>query len=48
MGEFGLGVRNENGDRLLEFCMKNNMKIANTFFNKKKRKNGLGDHQTVS
>ena len=29
---FGLGVRNETGQRLIEFCQENALIIANTFF----------------
>lgn len=35
MGMFGIGDRNENGDRLIDFALNYNLKIANTFFNKK-------------
>ena len=31
-GRFGLGVRNEWGDQLVEFCSRNDFKIMNTFF----------------
>ena len=31
-GKFGLGVRNEAGQRLIEFCQENTLVIANTFF----------------
>ena len=30
-GKFGLGVRNEAGQRLIEFCQENAMAIANIF-----------------
>ena len=32
-GKFGLGVQNEAGQRLTEFCQKNVLVIANTLFN---------------
>ena len=32
VGEYGLGIRNERGDRLLQFCQENDMIITNTFF----------------
>ncbi|XP_060533769.1 craniofacial development protein 2-like [Cylas formicarius] len=32
VGEFGLGVRNERGERLIEFCEEMNFTIMNTFF----------------
>ena len=31
-GKFGLGVRNEAGQRLIEFCQENTLVIANTLF----------------
>ena len=31
-GKFGLGMQNEAGQRLTEFCQKNTLVIANTFF----------------
>ena len=31
-GEFGLGVQNEAGQRLTEFCQENTLVIANTLF----------------
>ena len=31
-GKFGLGVRNEAGQRLIEFCQENALVIANTLF----------------
>ena len=31
-GKFGLGVQNEAGQRLIEFCQENTLVIANTFF----------------
>ena len=36
-GQFGLGVRNEAGQRLIEFCQENALVIANTLFQKHKR-----------
>lgn len=38
VGEFGLGVRNERGDMLVEFCTRNNLIITNTQFNHHKRR----------
>ena len=32
MGKFGLGIRNEAGQRLIEFCQENALVIANTLF----------------
>ena len=31
-GKFGLGVQNEAGQRLIEFCQENTLVIANTLF----------------
>jgi len=37
-GQFGLGVQNEAGQRLTEFCQENALVIANTLFQKHKRR----------
>ena len=37
-GKFGLGVQNEAGQRLIEFCQDNTLLIANTFFQQHKRR----------
>ena len=37
-GKFGLGVQNEAGQRLIEFCQENALVIANTLFQKHKRR----------
>ena len=37
MGKFGLGVQNEAGQRLTEFCQENALVIANTLFQQHKR-----------
>ena len=37
-GKFGLGVRNEAGQRLIEFCQENSLVIANILFQQHKRK----------
>ena len=37
-GKFGLGVQNEPGQRLTEFCQENALVIANTLFHKHKRR----------
>ena len=31
-GKFGLGERNDRGDRLVDFCSQNNLQVINTFF----------------
>ena len=36
-GKFGLGVQNEAGQRLIEFCQENALVIANTLFQQNKR-----------
>ena len=37
IGKFGLGVQNETGQRLTEFCQENALVIANTLFQQQKR-----------
>ena len=37
-GKFGLGVRNEAGQRLIEFCQENTLVIANILFQQHKRR----------
>ena len=37
-GKFGLGVQNEAGQRLIEFCQENTMVIANTLFQTHERR----------
>ena len=37
-GKFGLGVQNEAGQRLIEFCQENALVIANTVFQQHKRR----------
>ena len=37
-GKFGLGVQNEAGKRLIEFCQEKALDIANTLFQKHKRR----------
>jgi len=36
-GKFDLGVQNEAGQRLIEFCQENTLVIANTLFQQHKR-----------
>ena len=36
-GKFDLGVQNEAGQRLIEFCQENALEIANTLFQPHKR-----------
>ena len=37
-GKFGLGVQNEAGQRLIEFCQENTLVIENTLFQQHKRR----------
>ena len=37
-GKFGFGMRNEAGQRLIEFCQQNTLVIANTLFQQQKRR----------
>ena len=37
-GKFGLGIQNEAGQRLIEFCQKNSLVIANTLFQQHRRR----------
>ena len=37
-GKFGLGVQNEAGQRLIEFCQENTLVIANILFQQLKRR----------
>ena len=38
VGRFGLGEGNERGNRLIQFCIQNNLSIMNTFFEHPKRR----------
>ena len=47
--KFGLGVRNETGQRLIEFCQEKALVIANTLFQQHKRRLYIhGHHQMVN
>ena len=37
-GKFGLGIQNEAGQRITEFCQENALVIANTLFQQHKRR----------
>ena len=37
-GNFGLGIRNEAGQRLIEFCQENTLVIPNTLFQQHKKR----------
>ena len=48
-GKFGLGVQNEAGQRLIDFCQENALVIANTLFQQHKRQIYIrGHHQMVN
>ena len=46
-GKFGLGMQNEAGQRLIEFCQENALVIANTLFQQHKRRLYTWHHQLV-
>ena len=46
--KFGLGVQNEAGQRLIEFCQENAVVIANTLFNNTREDSTHGHHQMVN
>ena len=48
IGKFGLGVQNEAGQRLTEFCQENTLVTANTLFQQHKRILYNGHHQMVN
>src|SRR5688500_19455238 len=37
VGPYGLRMRNENGERLVNFCRKHNLFVTNTWFQQKRR-----------
>ena len=47
-GKFGLGVQNEAGQRLIEFCQENVLIIANTLFNNTREDSTHGHHEMVN
>ena len=47
-GKFGLGVQNEAGQRLIEFCQENALVMAKTIFQQHKRRLFTGHHQMVN
>ena len=47
-GKFGLGVQNEAGKRLIEFCQENALVIANTLFQQQREDSTHGHHQMVN
>ena len=46
-GKFGLGIRNEGGQRLIEFCQENALVIENTL-NSTREDSTHGHHQMVN
>ena len=47
-GKFGLGMRNEAGQRLIEFCQENALFIANILFHNTREDSTHGHHQMVN
>ena len=47
-GVTGLGIRNEAGQRLIEFCQENALVIANTLFQSTREDSTHGHHQMVN
>ena len=47
-GKFGLGVLNEAGQRLIEFCQENALVIANTLFHNTREDSTHGCHQMAN
>ena len=47
-GKFGLGVQNEAGQSLIEFCQENTLVIANTLFQQHKKDSIHGYNQMIN
>ena len=47
-GKFGLGVQNETGQRLTEFCQENTLVIANIIFQQHKRRSSTHGHHQIA
>ena len=47
-GRFGLGMQNETEQRLIEFCQKNTLVIANTSSSNTREDSTYGQHQTIN
>ena len=47
-GKLGLGIQNDAGQRLIEFCQENALVITNTLFQQHKRRTIHGHHQMVN
>ena len=48
IGKFGLGVQNEAGQRLIEFCQEKALVIANTLFQDTREDSTRGHHQMAN
>ena len=46
--KFGLGIQNEAGQILTEFCQENALVIANTLFHNRRKDSTYGHHQMVN
>ena len=44
VGRFGLGQRNQAGEKLIQFCSTNNLSIMNTWFRKRRTRRGTWTH----
>ena len=47
-GKFGLGIQNEAGQRLIEFCQENSLVIANTLYQNTRDYSTHGHHQRAN
>ena len=47
-GKFGLGIQNEAGQRLIEFCQENALVITNTLFHNTREASTHGHHKMVN
>ena len=47
-GKFGLGLQNETGQRLMEFCQENTLVIANTLLQQTREDSTCGHHQMAN
>ncbi|KAK3757609.1 hypothetical protein RRG08_000125 [Elysia crispata] len=44
IGPFGIGTRNERGEKLIDFCTANRLFVTNSFFNNQDQDIGHGNH----
>ena len=47
-GKFGLRIRNEAGQRLIEFCQENTLVVANTLFQQHRDNSTRGQNQMIN